>query len=157
LLNGAFTSGYCFDDLPVTPAYNAFIKQGKKSAKWCSNHKLNFRALSRAISIRQQLSKYLKRFDIPLRSCGSDHAAIRRCLVSGYFKNAARFEADGTYRSVREGAVLHAHPSSIMFTRVPPTGVVIYHEVIETTKRFIRDITVIEQVCSSAWVRAGLM
>lgn len=108
---------------------------------------MNFKALSRAVSIRQQLSKYLKRFDIPIQSCGSDHSVIRRCLVSGYFKNAAKVEADGSYRSVREGAVLHVHPSSIMFTRTPPTGIVIFHEVIETTKRFMRDITVIEQVC----------
>jgi ATP-dependent RNA helicase DDX35 len=32
-----------------------------------------------------------------------------------------------------------------MFTRVPTQSFVIYHEVIETTKRFMRDLTVIEQ------------
>lgn len=59
--------------------------------------------------------------------------------------------------------ILHAHPSSVLFTRVPTTSFVIYHEVsvcfkrssarlirghlkvIETTKRFMRDITSIEQ------------
>ena len=52
---------------------------------------------------------------------------------------------DGTYRSAREGATLHVHPSSVMFTRQPSTGWVIYHEVIETTKSFMRDLTVIEE------------
>jgi ATP-dependent RNA helicase DDX35 len=74
---------------------------------------------------------------------------------------------DGTYRSVRENAVspagnklrsllltihhltykqlLNVHPSSVLFTRTPSTNWVIYHEVIETTKSFIRDLTVIEQ------------
>ena len=41
--------------------------------------------------------------------------------------------------------VLHAHPSSVLFTRTPPSPYVIYHEVIETTKRFMREITAIEQ------------
>jgi ATP-dependent RNA helicase DDX35 len=67
-------------------AFNGFIQKGRKSAKWCHQHRLNFKALSRAVSIRMQLRKYLQRFDVPLVSCGDDHAAIRRCLASGYFK-----------------------------------------------------------------------
>lgn len=41
--------------------------------------------------------------------------------------------------------MLHAHPSSVLFTRIPKTSFVIYHEVIETTKRFMRDVSSIEQ------------
>ncbi|KWU46401.1 P-loop containing nucleoside triphosphate hydrolase protein [Rhodotorula sp. JG-1b] len=133
------------DHLTALNAYNAFVKYGRKSSKWCHTHRLNFKALSRALSIRTQLSKYLKRFDIPLVSCGEDHTKVRRCLTSGYFRNAAVVQPDGTYRSVREGTVLHAHPSSVLFTRTPPSPYVIYHEVIETTKRFMREITAIEQ------------
>ncbi|GAA5916778.1 hypothetical protein JCM8208_004040 [Rhodotorula glutinis] len=133
------------DHLTALNAYNAFVKFGRKSSKWCHTHRLNFRALSRALSIRTQLAKYLKRFEIPIVSCGEDHTSIRRCLTSGYFRNAAVLQPDGTYRSVREGAILHAHPSSILFTRTPPSCFVIYHEVIETTKRFMREITAIDK------------
>lgn len=127
------------------PAFNAFLQIGRKSAKWCHSHRLNFKALSRAISIRSQLKKYLQRFEIPIKSCGSDHSQIRKCLVSGYFKNAAKAQADGSYLSLRENAVLHVHPSSVMFTRVASTGIVIFHEVVETKKRFMRDLTVIDR------------
>lgn len=41
--------------------------------------------------------------------------------------------------------VLHAHPSSVLFTRVPASGYVIYHEVIETTKRFMQIVTAVDQ------------
>ncbi|GAA5996462.1 uncharacterized protein JCM10292_007626 [Rhodotorula paludigena] len=133
------------DHLTALNAYNAFVKYGRKSSKWCHTHRLNFKALSRALSIRTQLAKYLKRFEIPIVSCGEDHTSIRRCLTSGYFRNAAVLQPDGTYRSVREGAILHAHPSSVLFSRTPPKPFVIFHEVIETTKRFMREITVIEQ------------
>lgn len=132
---------------PFTAVYNAFISKGRKSAKWCHSHRLNFKALSRAVSIRSQLLKYLQRFSVPLRSCISsgDATPIRRCLVSGYFKNAAKFSPDGTYSLLREqGAILHVHPSSVMFTRTPKTGFVVFHDVVETTKVFMRDLTVID-------------
>ncbi|KDE08045.1 hypothetical protein MVLG_01746 [Microbotryum lychnidis-dioicae p1A1 Lamole] len=132
------------DHLTHLNVYNAFVKHGRKASKWCHTHRLNFKALSRALSIRTQLKKYLQRFEIPLISCGTDHAKVRRCLTSGYFRNCARVQPDGTYRSVRENALLHVHPSSVMFTRTPLTPYVIYHEVIETTKRFMRDVTSIE-------------
>lgn len=89
----------------VHTVYTSFLAKGRKSAKWCHSHRLNFRALSRAVSIRQQLVKYLQRFQIPIKGCDGDDVAIRRCLVSGYFKNAAKFSADGTYRLLRENAV----------------------------------------------------
>ena len=143
---------------PLPTVYNAFLTRGRKSAKWCHSHRLNFKALSRAVSIRQQLSKYLQRFRIPLVSAvatsdgdgAAAATAIRRCLVSGYFKNAAKFSPDGTYRLLREqdrnsaAATLHVHLSSVMFTRTPSTGFVIFHDVIETTKIFMRDLTVID-------------
>ncbi|CAD6584234.1 MAG: hypothetical protein TREMPRED_003776 [Tremellales sp. Tagirdzhanova-0007] len=130
------------DHLTLLNAYNAFTRYGARDKQWCGNHRINHKALSRAVSIRKQLKKYLDRFGIPVVSCEGDGARLRRCLVTGYFKNAARMLPDGTYRSAREGAALSVHPSSVMFTRKPSTGWVIYHEVVETTKSFMRDLTV---------------
>ncbi|TXT13758.1 hypothetical protein VHUM_01125 [Vanrija humicola] len=133
------------DHLTLLNAYNAFIRYGQRDKSWCGNHRLNFKALSRAVSIRKQLKKYLDRFGIPVVSCSGDAVRLRKCLVSGYFKNAARMLPDGTYRTAREGAILHVHPSSVMFTRQPSTGWVIFHEVLETTKSFMRDLTVVDE------------
>ncbi|ORY22759.1 pre-mRNA splicing factor [Naematelia encephala] len=133
------------DHLTLLNAYNAFTRYGQKDKSWCGNHRINHKALSRAMAIRKQLKKYLDRFGIKVESCQGDAKRLRRCLVSGYFKNAARMMPDGTYRSARENAVLHVHPSSVMFTRQPSTGWVIFHEVIETTKSFMRDLTVVEE------------
>ncbi|KAL7422216.1 hypothetical protein Q5752_002862 [Cryptotrichosporon argae] len=133
------------DHLTLLNAYNAFAKYGQRDKQWCGNHRLNHKALSRALSIRKQLKKYLDRFALPVVSCEGDAVRLRKCLVSGYFKNAARMLPDGTYRSAREGAVLHVHPSSVMFTRQPSTGWVIFHEVVETTKSFMRDLTVVDE------------
>jgi hypothetical protein len=61
--------------------------------------------MSRAVSIRSQLKKYMQRFNLPLQSCEGDAKRLRRCLVSGYWRNGARWIADGTYRSVRGNRV----------------------------------------------------
>ena len=67
-------------------AYNAFIRYGSKDKQWCGNHRINHKALSRAVSIRKQLKKYLERFGIKTESCAGDAQRLRKCLVSGYFK-----------------------------------------------------------------------
>jgi ATP-dependent RNA helicase DDX35 len=154
------------DHLTLLNVYAAFVnsRHGKQSAKWCGQHRLNFKALSRAVNIRAQLLKYLQRFGIDVVSCEGDGARLRKCIAAGFFKNAARVQPDGSYRSVRENAVsrafsrsrrgcaddvvqvLHVHPSSVLFSRVPPTKYVVFHEVVETSKRFMRDLTVVEEV-----------
>ncbi|KAG9024377.1 hypothetical protein FRB95_011611 [Tulasnella sp. JGI-2019a] len=132
------------DHLTLLNAYNAFVRYGKSSS-WCRQHSLNFRALSRAVSIRGQLKKYMQRFGLPVDSCEGDQKRLRKCLVSGYWRNAARFvERDGTFRSVRGDTVLYIHPTSVMFTRKPRTGWVVFHEMEETKKTHIRVITEIE-------------
>ncbi|ESK97822.1 deah (asp-glu-ala-his) box polypeptide 35 [Moniliophthora roreri MCA 2997] len=131
------------DHLTLLNAYNAFTRYGRSSG-WCKNHALSFRAMSRAVSIRAQLKKYMQRFNLPLESCQGDAKRLRRCLVSGYWRNGAKWVGDGTYRSVRGNKVLYAHPTSVLFTRKPRSGWVIFHEMEETKKTQIRIITEIE-------------
>lgn len=94
------------DHLTYLNVYNAFIGIGRSTSKWCGKHRLNFKALSRAMNIRLQLKKYLKKFEVPLIS-SSTEVNLRRCLVSGYFRNVAKMNEDGSYRSAREGTVRH--------------------------------------------------
>ncbi|KAJ7746662.1 P-loop containing nucleoside triphosphate hydrolase protein [Mycena metata] len=124
-------------------AYNAFTRYGRSSG-WCKSHALSFRAMSRAVSIRSQLKKYMQRFNLPIESCEGDAKRLRQCLVSGYWRNGARWVADGTYRSVRGNRTLHVHPTSVLFTRKPRSGWVVFHEMEETKKTQIRIITEIE-------------
>jgi ATP-dependent RNA helicase DDX35 len=143
------------DSLTLINVYNAFINRGNKSGKWCHTRFLNFKALSRAMTIRLQLMKYLKRFDIPLVSATAKYpktaegrlaasSDIRKCITSGYFSQAAIAEPDGSgrFRTIRDNVVLHIHPNSVLFNRTPKC--VVFTEVVETTQAYMRDITVIE-------------
>ena len=113
------------DHLTLLNAYQAFVTKGKKESKWCRDHYLNYKSMTRAVSIRNQLRAYLERFGVNVqeslsapdirRAGGIDIAEkILRCLTTGYFAHAARMQADGSFKTVN-GTVLWAHPSSIMF------------------------------------------
>jgi ATP-dependent RNA helicase DDX35 len=137
------------DHLTLLNVYQAFVTSGKKNAQWCQKHYLNFKSMTRAVSIRTQLRRYLERFGIDvteslsgggvLRVGGrSKEENIRRCLTSGFFAHAARMQPDGTFRTVDGGTVLYAHPSSLMFNR--KADWVVFTEVMETGEKvFIRE------------------
>ncbi|KAI1471814.1 P-loop containing nucleoside triphosphate hydrolase protein [Daldinia caldariorum] len=137
------------DHLTLLNVYQAFITKGKKESKFCHDNHLNFKAMSRAVSIRAQLKRYLERFGIVIdeslrTSPVNKGEQIRRCLTTGYFAHAARMQPDGSFRNVEGGTTLYAHPSSLMFNR--KADWVIFHEVMETgNKIFIRDISKIEK------------
>lgn len=113
------------DHLTLLNVYQAFITTGRKEGKWCKDNFLNYKSMTRAISIRAQLRRYLERFGIEVNDSmavrrSQDDSAnqgekIRKCLTMGYFAHAARMQADGSFKTVNGNMTLHAHPSSLMF------------------------------------------
>lgn len=114
------------DHLTLLNVYQTFVTRGKKDAGWCRSHHLNFKSMTRAVSVRNQLKRYIERSGIGVdetlgssnvvRVGGPDKAEqIRRCLTTGYFAHAARMQPDGTFRTVDGSMTLYAHPSSLMF------------------------------------------
>lgn len=143
------------DHLTLLNVYQTFVTKGRKDGRFCYDNYLNFKAMSRAVSIRAQLKRYLERFGVnteeSLASVNTHNTdplqkaeQIRRCLTTGYFAHAARMQADGTFRTIDGGTTLHAHPSSLMFNR--KADWVIFHEIMDTsTKTYVRDISKIEK------------
>ena len=113
------------DHLTLLNVYQTFVTKGRKDSKWCRDNHLNYKSMTRAVSIRAQLKRYLERFNINVDESLatkqiSDNQSnvgvqIRRCLTTGYFAHAARMQPDGTFKTVNGGVILHAHPSSLMF------------------------------------------
>lgn len=113
------------DHLTLLNVYQAFVTKGRKESKWCRDNYLNYKSMTRAVSVRTQLKRYLERFGInvdeSLTTNGQGDGPlnkgerIRRCLTTGFFAHAARMQPDGTFKTVSGGTLLHAHPSSLMF------------------------------------------
>ncbi|KAL9104676.1 MAG: hypothetical protein Q9163_000419 [Psora crenata] len=143
------------DHLTLLNIYQAFVTKGHKDSKWCRDNYLNYKSMTRAVSIRAQLKRYLERFGINVEESltglikpdnqPQKGEPIRKCLTTGYFAHAARMQPDGTFRTINGAVTLHAHPSSLMFNR--KADWVIFHDIIQTgDKTFIRDITKVEKV-----------
>ena len=69
---------------------------------------------------------------------------IRRCMTAGFFLNAATRLPDGRYRCLGSGIEVHMHPSSTMFGKKAQS--ILFNELMETSKKYIRMITPIEQL-----------
>ncbi|KAI5301388.1 hypothetical protein KEM56_001781, partial [Ascosphaera pollenicola] len=137
------------DHITYLNVFKAFVTKGRKEMQWCRSNGIDYKFLSRAVSVKTQLGRHLERFGIradkPSVSQKKTTAeAIKRCLTCGYFAHAARMQPDGTFLPVNGGITLHAHPSSLMFNR--KADWVIFNEIMQTSdKTFIRDITKIEK------------
>ncbi|XP_064610368.1 probable ATP-dependent RNA helicase DHX35 [Liolophura sinensis] len=129
------------DHITMINVYAAFLKNNK-SSRWCNENFLNYKGLVRAVEVREQLKRLLRKFNVPLKSCQGDVDVIRRCLTAGFFANAAKFHYTGVYKTIRHGHILHIHPMSVLHTEKPPPWV-LFNEVVQTTREFMRDVTVI--------------
>lgn len=152
------------DHLTLLNVYQSFITKGRKEAKWCHDNHLNFKSMSRAVSIRNQLRRYLERLgvkvDETLSSSSSSNppylatkstitstektTRILQCLTSGFFSHAAKMQPDGSFRSVSGNVTMHAHPTSLMFNR--KAQYVIFHELLETGEKvYIKNVSKVEK------------
>ncbi|BFZ19516.1 hypothetical protein BsWGS_22555 [Bradybaena similaris] len=130
------------DHLTLVNVYRAFIKFGQNS-KWCHEHCLNYKGLLRAVEISNQLGRLLEKFKVKIVSCEEDTVSLRKCILSGFFANAARLHYTGGYRTIRDDHSLHIHPTAVLACEEPPLWVV-FNEVVQTNKDYMRDVTVIE-------------
>jgi len=110
-------------------------------SRWCRRHRLNERVLQRTDQVRQQLTRQMTRFGLPVESA-TDHAnlggtsgtdAIRRAIVGGYFANAAQHTGGGHYTAAHRQAPLQIHQNSVLWKA--PAECVVFHETVYTAER----------------------
>ncbi|XP_049849022.1 probable ATP-dependent RNA helicase DHX35 [Schistocerca gregaria] len=133
------------DHITLCNVYNAYLENGQ-DARWCQNCLLNVRLLRKASQVRRRLHNLLCNLGLLDRRQAAfeehkntDARIIQKCLLSGYFMNAAKLQPDGSYRTVQGHAELHIHPSSIL-ARHPPDWLV-FSKVIHTGKAYMREVT----------------
>lgn len=133
------------DHLTLLHVYQQFEEASPEArGEWCQERFLNHRSLVRATEIRGQLRRYLERYKPRggvLASCCEDTVALRKCLVSGFFFNAARLKSDGRYYTVRGDHPVALHPTSVLAKYGAPPEWVAYHDVVLTTQEYLRDCT----------------
>ncbi|XP_062599340.1 ATP-dependent RNA helicase DHX8-like, partial [Saccostrea cucullata] len=129
------------DHLTLLAVYNSW-KNNKFSSPWCYENFVQIRTLKRAQDVRKQMLGIMDRHKLDVVSCGKNTARVQKAICSGFFRNAAKKDPQEGYRTLVDSQVVYIHPSSALFNRQPDW--VIYHELVLTTKEYMREVTAID-------------
>jgi len=131
------------DHLTLLHCYTQWRLNGYRDS-WCAQHFLHAKILKKAREVRTQLEDICKTLKLNIISCGTDWDTVRKCVVSGFFHQAARAKGIGEYVNARTGVPLQLHPtSSVSGAGVQPQYLV-FHEVIQTSKTYMHTVTAVE-------------
>ncbi|XP_034652656.1 ATP-dependent RNA helicase DHX8 [Drosophila subobscura] len=129
------------DHLTLLAVYNSW-KNNKFSNAWCYENFVQIRTLKRSQDVRKQLLGIMDRHKLDVVSAGKSSVRIQKAVCSGFFRNAAKKDPQEGYRTLVDSQVVYIHPSSALFNRQPEW--VIYHELVQTTKEYMREVTTID-------------
>lgn len=129
------------------------------SSQWCKDNFLQYKSLLRARNVRDQLEKLCSRVEIMISSNNfikKDESnklspkelstMIEKSIASGFFPNSAKLSKTGdSYKSLKKNQAVYIHPSSVLYKVKPPPKVVIYNELVLTSKEFMRNCIPIEE------------
>nr|CAH7767742.1 unnamed protein product [Callosobruchus chinensis] len=129
------------DHLTLLAVYNSW-KNNKFSNAWCYENFVQIRTLKRAQDVRKQLLGIMDRHKLDVVSAERNTVKVQKAICSGFFRNAAKKDPQEGYRTLVDSQVVYIHPSSALFNRQPEW--VIYHELVQTTKEYMREVTTID-------------
>lgn len=129
------------DHLTIMNLYNQWVASDY-SVQWCYENFVQYRSMKRARDVREQLVSLMERVEIEMVTSLSDDTNIRKAITSGYFYHIAKFSKGGHYKTVKHNQTVMIHPNSALFEDLPRW--VIYHELVFTSKEFMRQVTEIE-------------
>jgi len=131
------------------------------SQQFCYEQFLQFKSLSRARDIRDQLAGLCERVEVVVQSNpnANDISCIQKAITSGYFYNTvseairsllifvliqldqAQLQKSGdSYRTLKTHHTVYIHPSSSLFQHQPPVRTVLYYELVMTSKSYMRQV-----------------
>ncbi|CAG4944483.1 unnamed protein product [Colias eurytheme] len=129
------------DHLTLMNVYNQWV-ESEYSVQWCYENFIQYRSMKRARDVRDQLAGLMDRVEIEMVSSLAEDANIRKAITAGYFYHIAKFSKGGHYKTVKHNQTVMIHPNSALFEELPRW--VIYHELVFTSKEFMRQVTEIE-------------
>lgn len=109
--------------------------------------------MKRAQDLRKRTIGIMERHHHPIISCGKETDRVRRGSCVGFFRNAVRRDASNEeggprgYKTLLSGTRVNIYPSSALLGKQAEW--VIYHELIFTTREYMRWTTSLEPNGSS--------
>lgn len=136
------------DHLSLLNVWNQWKESGFSNL-WCEDNFLQYRTLKKIKDIRVQLEKLCRKIGVipnERNAKDSDPTKIQKAIFSGFFPNAARLSKFGTsYFLLKKKQPVYLHPSSRLFLVKPPPKNILYHELVLTSKEYMRNCMVIDE------------
>lgn len=140
------------DHLTLLNIWNEWENTGFSNI-WAEENFLQYRTLKRAKEVRTQLQRLCKRVGIDVEENSLSKLdydeklkRIQKALVSGFFPNVARLSKLGSsYVQLKRKLPVFIHPSSVLYPLKPPPKFVLYHELVLTSKEYMRNCMIIEE------------
>jgi len=147
-------------------------KENKCTQNWSKEHFLNEKSLMKAEDIKKQLKNYLNKIQHSKLSLpdiedenmenlldqiekknnnleqemNKREELIIKCLLTGYFTNVARYNADNVFVTCKDKTVCKIHPTSNLIKQ-PKLGrsyeYLLYNEIIYTNREYLKLCTLI--------------
>ena len=142
-------------DFSTLLAIYKFATSESSFRKWCRDNFVHWRAIKTARSIHQQLETILARQRIPRdKSTGPSvplGQRVRQALCYGLFHNVARVSPSRRSFRTMDGhsTVAYIHPASVLFSQEKSLDWVLYMELVDTARTYMRTICPI----SYSWVK----
>ncbi|KAJ3272638.1 putative ATP-dependent RNA helicase dhx33 [Terramyces sp. JEL0728] len=115
----------------------------KGDAQWCHDHFISARSMKNIMDIRKQLLSFASQQNIDTSaSCGQDYESLIKCLLSGFFKNVAIRQHDGTFKTLLTREIVYIHPTSVLFQTKQPA--IMFSECVKTTRQYLKNVSVIQ-------------
>ncbi|KAI9351565.1 hypothetical protein DFJ73DRAFT_372497 [Zopfochytrium polystomum] len=141
------------DHITLLAVWDAWVETNYSIA-WCRENYIQHRSMKRARDVRDQLIALMDRTEVPLLSNPDpgNTVPLRKAITAGFFYNTARLQRTGdSYRTVKHNQTVMVHPSSSLYLGKGEGGGigkgdkeypkwVVYHELVYTTREFMRQI-----------------
>ncbi|KMS98634.1 hypothetical protein BVRB_3g070320 [Beta vulgaris subsp. vulgaris] len=135
-----FHEGNVGDHIALLKIYNDW-KSCDYGSMWCFENYVQVRSMKRARDIRDQLEGLLERVEIEATSSLNDLEAIKKSITAGFFPHTGKLQKNGSYRTIKHSQTVYLHPSSGLAQMEPQPRWVVYHELVLTTKEYMRQVT----------------
>ncbi|GBG26225.1 ATP-dependent RNA helicase dhx8 [Hondaea fermentalgiana] len=133
------------DHLTLCNVYNLSKRQGF-NAGWCAKHFIHRKAVLKAHEVREQLQSMVPAPPHGVKAVSGTPAwdLVRKAICSAYFVQAARLKSITEYVNLLNGASAALHPSSAICGIGETPDYVVYHELVLTSKEYMRTVTAID-------------
>ncbi|ORZ33421.1 P-loop containing nucleoside triphosphate hydrolase protein [Catenaria anguillulae PL171] len=140
------------DHLTLLNVWNQWVETNF-SVQWCYDNFIQHRSMTRAHDVRDQLVGLMERVEVPMSAADDpfgDPKPILKAFAAGFFYHACRINKAGdSYRNIKHNNSVMIHPTSALYkaaernAKGPPKWVM-YHELVFTTKEFMRQAKELE-------------